>query len=457
MNTADATTRFEQATFTKVAWRILPLLIVGYIVAFLDRVNVGFAKLQMAGDLHFSDAVYGFGAGVFFIGYFCFEVPSNLVMTRVGARLWIARIMITWGMISSAFFFIDVIHWGGLSAAFGCTDAQFSFYFLRFLLGAAEAGFFPGVILYLTFWFPAARRAQMIAMFISSTAVSSVIGAPLSGAIMQFMDGFHGYRGWQWLFLLEGIPSFLMGFLFLALLSDGPRSAPWLTESERTLILARVQDDEAGKQLVGRRHRIADALLDLRLLSLTVLYFCGIVCFYAISFWMPTIVNELGIAPGDYFRVGLLSMIPWSVTVIAQVLWARHSDRSGERRWHSASGLIVAALGMLLLTVVGHAPIASLTALTLVMVGTGCWAVTFWSLPTAFLSGTAAAFGIAWLNSFGHLGGYVGPDLIGRIRTATGGDSSGAFVALAIAAALGAFLTIVTPARQRAARSPVEP
>lgn len=450
MSLSGETAEFERATFAKIAWRIVPLLFLGYIVAFLDRVNVGFAKLQMAGDLAFSDAVYGFGAGVFFIGYFLFEVPSNLILAKVGARRWIARIMITWGIISSSFLFIDDVAWGPIAQAFHCTDAQFTFYVLRFLLGAAEAGFFPGIILYLTFWFPAARRAQMVAWFMTAVAMSSVIGSPISGAIMQFMDGVNDWRGWQWLFLLEGIPSVVVGVLFLFLLADNPQAAAWLSADERALVVRRIEEDETGKAHVGQRHRISDAFSDPRFWALTVVYFCGVVCFYAVSFWMPTIMAELGVAPGDYFRVGLLSMIPWSVTVVAQVLWARHSDRTGERRWHSASGLLAAMTGLLMLAFVGHEPIASLLALTLATAGALCWVVTFWSLPTSFLSGAGAAAGIAWINACGNLGGHFGPDLIGRIRTATGGDSEAAFLTLAGAALLGALITMAMPASQRA-------
>ena len=232
---ATATTyspEFEKATWSKVAWHLIPFLFICYIVAFLDRVNVGFAKLQMAGDLKFSDAVYGFGAGIFFIGYFIFEVPSNVILEKVGARMWIARIMITWGIISSAFMFTHHIHWGSIATMFNCTDAEFTFYFLRFMLGVAEAGFFPGIILYLTYWFPASRRAKMVALFMTAIAISNALGSPLSGAIMQYMDGYNGWRGWQWLFLLEGIPSIVIGLLVIALLPNGPKKAGWLTSQE---------------------------------------------------------------------------------------------------------------------------------------------------------------------------------------------------------------------------------
>ena len=436
---------FEKATFHKVASRLIPFLFLCYIVAFLDRVNVGFAKLQMAGDLHYSDAVYGFGAGIFFIGYFIFEVPSNVILERVGARIWIARIMITWGLISSAFMFAGDMHWGVVATTFGCTDAEFSFYFLRFWLGVAEAGFFPGIILYLTYWFPGARRAKMVALFMTAIGAANMIGAPVSGAIMQYMDGYFGWRGWQWLFLLEGIPSVVIGCLVFALLPDGPKSAKWLAPEERDLVVARIEEDNADKKHLAGGHNIAHAFLDGRVWALCAVYFCGAVTFYAVNFWMPTIVQELGIDKNDLFKVGLLSMIPWGATIITMIYWGSHSDRTQERRWHSASGFLVQIVGLILLALMPHAPIVSIFALTLITIGWAAFVCTFWSLPTAFLTGTAAAAGIALINSVGNLGGYFGPDMIGRIRTATGGDSEAAFYTLAAVALLGALIILFLP------------
>jgi MFS family permease len=446
---ATYTPEYEKATFDKVAWRLIPFLFLCYIVAFLDRVNVGFAKLQMAPDLQFSDAVYGFGAGIFFIGYFIFEVPSNVILEKVGARVWIARIMITWGIISSAFMFTGDIHWGTVAAAFNCTDAEFTFYVLRFLLGVAEAGFFPGIILYLTYWFPGSRRAKMVAMFMTAIAISNVIGSPVSGAIMQYMDGVWGWRGWEWLFLLEGIPSVIMGVLVFVLLPNGPRHAKFLTPEEQEMIVHKVHAEEAHKQDIGQRHSFLDAFRDGRVWALSVVYFCGVVCFYAVNFWMPTIIQELGIDKQDFLKVGLLSMIPWGVAAVGMVLWGAHSDRTGERRWHAAGGLMVAAAGLVMLAVVGHAPVASIVALTLVTTGILCWVATFWSLPTAFLSGTAAAAGIAWINSVGNLGGHFGPDLIGRIRTMTGGASEAAFWTLSVVAVIGIAIILMLPKTER--------
>jgi MFS family permease len=432
----------DKTAFAKAARRIIPLLFIGYIVAFLDRVNVGFAKLQMGGDLAFSDAVYGFGAGVFFFGYFLFEVPSNLALRRFGARRWIARIMITWGVISACFMFTNDIRWGAIASAFNCTDAEFTFYLLRFLLGAAEAGFFPGMIYYLTLWFPAQKRARMVALFMTAIAVANVLGSPLSGAIMQYTDGAGSLRGWQWLFVLEAIPSVLVGVLVLARLPDSPAHATWLTPEERDHILARVAADEAGKAARGGRHRVLDVFADGRIWALATVYFCGNVCFYAVNFWMPTIVQELGLGPTEYLKIGLVSMIPWGAAIIAQVTWAAHSDRTGERRFHAIGGLLLAMSGLILLAFVGHAPLPSMLGLSCVTAGILAYTAVFWSLPTAFLSGAAAAAGIALINSVGNLGGHFGPDLIGRIRTATGGDAQSAFIALAAAALLGALIVL---------------
>ena len=440
---------FVKATYDKVAGHLIPFLFVCYIVAFLDRVNVGFAKLQMAADLQFSDAIYGFGAGIFFIGYFIFEVPSNVILEKVGARMWIARIMITWGIISSAFMFTDNIYWGSFATLFNCTDAEFTFYVFRFLLGACEAGFFPGIILYLTYWFPGSRRTKVIALFMTAIAISNVIGAPVSGAIMQYMQGMGGLRGWEWLFLLEGIPSIIVGCLVFVFLPNGPRHAPWLDEREKEFIVQEVKLDDAAKEELGKGHSLWDAFSDYRVWCLALVYFSGVICFYAINFWMPTIIQELGVDKKDFFKVGLLSMIPWGISAVFMVLWGAHSDKTGERRWHVAGALLITIAGLIGLSQVGHSPVPSLIALTLVASGSLAFVATFWSLPTAFLSGTAAAAGIALVNSVGNLGGHFGPDLIGRIRTMSGGASEAAFWALAAIAVVGTVITLVLPNTQK--------
>ena len=424
----------EAVLYNRIFWRIVPFLFLCYVVAFLDRVNVGFAKLQMAGHLGFSDAVYGFGAGIFFIGYFLFEVPSNLVLEKVGAKWWIARIMVTWGIISSCMMLVETEFW---------------FYTLRFLLGVAEAGFFPGVILYLTYWFPASQRSRMVALFMTAIAISNVVGAPISGAIMEFLDGANGWHGWQWLFLLEGIPSVLVGILVLVWLDDGPQKARWLKESERAFVLQKLADDESAKTSEGLRHQFKDVFLDGRVWALSFSYLCMVIGFYAVNFWMPTIIQELGVNPQDYFRVGLLSMIPWGTAAVVMVWIGTRSDRSGERFWHTIVPMLIAAGGLLGLALAGHSPVLSIICLTLITSGLLTSVAVFWSLPAAFLSGTAAAAGIAWINSLGNLGGFFGPELIGRVRTAT--DSTEiAFFMLAGIVLLGALVLFVMWNRSRA-------
>lgn len=407
----------ESALYQRIFWRLVPFLFLCYVVAFLDRVNIGFAKLQMAGQLGFSDAVYGFGAGIFFLGYFFFEVPSNLILEKVGARMWIARIMVTWGIISACMMLVATEFW---------------FYILRFLLGAAEAGFFPGVILYLTYWFPAAQRCRMNALFLTAVAISNVIGAPISGSIMQFLDGVNAWQGWQWLFLLEGIPSVLLGGLVLLWLPDGPQTAKWLNDSERALVLRHLAEDEAVKTTLRLRHRFADVFRDGRVWALSLCYLCMMNGFYGVNFWMPTIIQEFGIDQHNYLQVGLLSMVPWGIAAVAMVLIGNHSDRTRERFWHAIVPMLLAAAGLLGLALVGHAPLPSMICLTLITAGLLAAVAVFWSIPAGFLSGTAAAAGIAWINSLGNLGGFFGPDLIGRVRTATDSTAMAFFMLTAI-------------------------
>jgi MFS transporter, ACS family, tartrate transporter len=433
----------ETSTFRKVTWRLVPLLFAAYFLAFLDRVNVGVAKLQMASDLRLSDAVFGFGAGIFFLGYFLFEVPSNLILQRVGARLWIARIMITWGLFSAAFAFTGMIPWGPVSGAFGLTDAQFSFYSLRFLLGLAEAGFYPGVVLYLTFWFPDRRRAQIIALFMAAIPLSGAIGSPLSGSILEFVDGAKGWNGWQWLFVIEGTPAALLGLVVLLALPDNPSKARWLDARERDVIERHLHADEIAKQGKGYCDKTLEIFFDIRIWTLAIAEFCCNAGGYAITFWAPTIVQELGVKGGDYLAVGLVLMIPWSVAAIGMVLCARHSDRTGERRWHATIAASVLSAGLLILAFAGSNPALSLIGLAMVAAGNLSWFSVFWSIPTSFLSGAAAAGGIAMINSIGNLGGYFGPDLVGAIRQANGGDATAAFLVLSAAALICAGLTFL--------------
>jgi MFS family permease len=437
----NATDSDLEVTYKKIAIKLIPLLFLCYIVAFLDRVNVSFAKLQMAPELGFSDAIYGFGAGIFFLGYFIFEVPSNIILEKIGAKVWIARIMMTWGIISSAFMFTDQIRWGAVAASFGCTDAEFTFYVLRFLLGVAEAGFFPGVILYLTYWFPEWRRTKMVALFMTAVAVSNLIGSPISGAIMQFMDGYAGLSGWRWLFLIEGMPSVIIGVLVLVYLPNNPTSARWLTEKEKKHIAADLSRELSRKATTPQKN-FSGAVSDVRVWALALVYFSGVICFYALNFWMPTIIQELGIDKKDYLKVGMISIIPWGFATVFMVYWGAHSDRTGERRWHVAGSLFITAAGLMMLAIAGKFAVPAIVALAIVAAGALSFACTFWSLPTTFLTGTAAAVGIALINSVGNLGGHFGPNLIGRIRNLSHDSAEAAFWALACIALLGALVTL---------------
>lgn len=449
-------TSAAESGFAIAARRLLPLLFASYIVAFLDRVNVGFAKLQMASALGFSDVVYGFGAGIFFLGYFLFEVPSNLLLEKVGARRWIARIMCTWAVISGAFAFVDRIPWGPLPALFGVAPLEFGFYALRFLLGVAEAGFFPGIILYLTYWFPAARRARTVALFMTAIAAANVIGAPVSGAIMQYADGMGGWDGWRWLFVLEAIPSMIAGIAIWFLLPDRPAQASWLTPDQRQAITAQLAQEDLVTHGVGAAaaHGAMQALRSGRVWVLALVYLAGTVSLYGVSFWLPTIVQDLGIGKSEYLEIGLLSMIPWGTAGVVMVWAGARSDRTGERRQHVAGSLFVAASGLVALVLVGAHVVPALIALCFVTSGVLSFFATFWSLPTAFLRQTAAAAGIAWINAVGNLGGHFGPDLVGRIRSATG-SANYAFLFLAALAVVGAVLTLFgTGARPRTTTTP---
>jgi D-galactonate transporter len=411
--------------YRRVSWRLMPFLFLCYVAAYLDRVNVGFAKLQMLSDLRFSDTVYGIGAGIFFVGYFLFEVPSNLLMTRTGARIWIARIMISWGVISSAMMFVD-------SAA--------SFYVLRFLLGAAEAGFFPGIILYLTYWYPAHRRARMVAVFMSGVAVAGVVGGPLSGWIMKTFAGLHGLSGWQWLFVLEGVPSMLLGVWTLFYLDDGIRSAKWLSEGDKRTLEQAIAED--GKQ---QQHMpLAQMFSNGKVWLLALVYFLFVMGLYGVSFWLPQLVKNSGV--DDVFTIGLLTAIPYFVAAVVMVLAARHSDRSGERRWHAAVAAVAGALGLIVATVYSDNTVIAMAALSVATAGILSTFPIFWSLPTAMLGGAAAAAGIALINSVGNLAGFVSPYLVGAIKDATHSTANGIYL-LAASLVAGAVLVVAAVRR----------
>ena len=435
--------------YRKVRLRLIPLLFFGYVVAFLDRVNVGFAKLQMAGDLGFSDAVYGLGAGLFFIGYCLFEVPSNMVMARVGARRWMARIMVSWGLLSALFMFVGAFKWGGAAQVFGLSDAEFGFYLLRFLLGAAEAGFYPGIILYLTYWFPRGQQARVVALFMMAVGASNVLGGPLSGAILQFADGLGGWRGWQWLFLIEAVPSIIVGIAFLLILPDNPATARWLGDEERAEILKDIARDEATSGAQAPLVTVLSVFSSLRIWCLGLAYMSTTIALYAVTFWMPTLIQQFGIAKGAYLQIGLLTMIPWGVMAVCQVIWARHSDQTGERRWHSFLGYMLAAAGLACLGVFSSQEVASIFALTMITTGLGFSIVTFWPLAHRYFAGPAAVSGIAFINSLGGLGGYFGPALIGWIGVGqTHGGMS--FLPLAAVALVGGLIQFAVTADDKA-------
>ncbi|KQQ31055.1 MFS transporter [Duganella sp. Leaf126] len=420
----------HDALYRRVSWRLMPLLFLCFVAAYLDRVNVGFARLQMLADLRFSDTVYGVGAGMFFIGYFLFEVPSNLLMTRAGARLWIARIMISWGLISSAMMF---------------TTSVTSFYVLRFLLGAAEAGFFPGIILYLTYWYPAQRRARMVAVFMSGVAVAGVVGGPLSGWILQAFDGAHGWSGWQWLFLLEGIPSVLLGLWTLFYLDDGIRDASWLSDADK-----RVLEDAIARDRVGQQHLpLVQVFASGTVWLLALVYFLFVMGLYGVSFWLPQLIRNSGVT--DVLHIGLLTAIPYGVAAVVMVAAARHSDRSGERRWHAAGAGLAGALGLVVATACSNDTAIALAALSVATAGILSTFPIFWSLPTAMLGGAAAAAGIAMINSLGNLAGFVSPYLVGAIKDATGNTASGIYL-LAASLVAGAVLVVTGVPRAAAAR-----
>jgi D-galactonate transporter len=392
-----------------------------YVVAYLDRVNVGFAKLQMLHDLKFSDTVYGLGAGVFFLGYFVFEIPSNVILHRTGARRWIARIMVTWGLVSSGMMFVTT---------------PVAFYVMRFLLGLAEAGFFPGIILYLTYWYPLARRGRITAFFMTAIAFSGVVGGPLSGWIMQHLAGVNNWAGWQWLFLLEGIPSILIGVVVWFYLDDSIVAANWLTGDEKKLLAANIAKEVAGI----RESTIFQALVDPRVLLLAVIYFLFVMGLYGIGFWLPQLIKNTGVTTP--FMVGLLSTIPYAGAAVSMILVSQRSDRSGERRWHTAIPAFLGGCGLVLGTRFEIELIPAVIFLTVATAGILTALPVFWTLPTRLLSGTAAAAGIGLINSFGNLAGFVSPFLVGYVQDMTGKPSWG-LVGIAACLGLGAILVVV--------------
>jgi len=412
-----------EAALGKTTWRLIPFMFLLYVVAYLDRVNVGFAQLQMKSSLGLSEAAYGFGAGLFFIGYFLFEVPSNLLLERFGPRRWIARIMISWGVLSSATMLVR---------------GEASFYLLRFLLGLAEAGFFPGMILYLTYWFPPRERASAVARFMTAIGLSLVVGGPLSGAIMDGLQGRLGLHGWQWLFLLEGVPSVLLGFVVLVALPDKPAEVTWLRPEEKAA-LAEALRAKSGSSPQRDVSKLRDALADGRVWLLSVIYFAFAMALYGLTLWVPQIIKD--VAGGTTLRIGLLSAIPYLLAAACMVFWGRRADRTGRHRASLAIAVLVAVTGLIGAALLLHAGrVPMLVALSVGVVGLFCTFGPFWAVPAGFLRGTAAAGGIAVINSFGNLGGFVSPWVVGLVKKHTGSFAGGIFI---IAGALTVALLLI--------------
>ncbi len=400
-----AAAEIGRTALAKVGRRLLPFLLLLYVVAWLDRVNIGFAALQMNHALGFSDSVYGFGAGVFFLGYALFEVPSGLVLARVGARRWIARIMVTWGLLSIAMLFVR---------------GPLSFYTLRFLLGVAEAGFLPGIIYYLGLWYPAAARARAVSWFMVAIPLSTVIGGPVAGLLLG-LDGWHGLGGWQWVFLLEGLPAVLLGFVVLKYLTDSPEDARWLTAAERSWLATRLRSEQrAAEQRHGGGLRAA--LLHPTVWQLGWIAFACQTGSYGLNLWIPQIVKSLGGLSN--LEIGFVSAIPYAAASIGMILIGASSDRSGERLLHIAVPSVIAAIGFSASAYLSS-PVPSLIALSIAAVGDLGTRGPFWELPTRFLAGSAAAGSIALINSLGSLGGFVGPYAVGIIRATTGSFAGG--------------------------------
>jgi MFS transporter, ACS family, tartrate transporter len=422
----------EVQTMGKVTRRLVPFLMLCYFIAYLDRVNVSFAGATMSRDLALSAAAFGGAAGIFFIAYFFFEVPSNLALDRFGARRWIARIMLTWGLVSGAQAFVT---------------GQLSFNVVRLLLGVAEAGFFPGIIFYLTLWFPSAYRARIVALFMFAIPISTVIGAPISGLILN-LEGVYGLHGWQWMFLIEALPSLLMAFAVWFYLTDRPREAGWLHEDERGWLQARLDAERRNREAIVHLSWLR-SLRDPRVIAFGFVYMGLNIPQYGLSFFLPQIVNAFGGLSN--FEAGVITALPYAVGAIGMILWGRHSDSTGERKFHVVIPLAMIVVG-LGLAAIAASPIVKM--LWICLAGFGFFAVlpVFWTLPTALLSGTAAAAGIAAINSIGNLGGYFGPQIFGLLRDWSGADEVG-LIFLAACAIVGIVIVLVlghNPALERA-------
>jgi len=419
------------AVLSRVTRRLAGFGFLCYVVAYLDRVNIGFAATALRHDLHLSGSAYGFGAGLFFIGYCVFEIPSNLVLERVGARLWIARIMIAWGLVSVATMFVV---------------GEATFYAARVLLGIAEAGFFPGMVLYLTYWIPASDRARVGALFMTAAPVSFILGAPVSDALLR-LDGVFGLHGWQWLFLAEGLPAVLLGIAALFVLTDRPAQATWLAPDERAWLARRMEEDAASRPTAGHGS-IVPAITSPRVWLLSVVYFLNTLVTYGVFLWFPTILRDA--AGGTSMRLTLASAIPFAAALVAMVVIGRHSDRTGERKGHVAACALTGAAGLIVAMLFPRSVPMLVAGFTLSQIGQRSVMSVFWAIPPMLLAGTAAAAGIALINAIGNLGGFVGPSVMGALRQSTGAYRGGLLV-LAGALVLEAVLVLsMTLPRARA-------
>jgi ACS family tartrate transporter-like MFS transporter len=424
----------ERQTIKRVAWRLMPLLMLGYFCAYLDRSNVGMAATTMVKDLGFSNAVFGFGAGVFFLGYCLAEIPSNLILNMVGARRWLARILLTWGIIAGLTAFV----WN-----------DWSFYIVRFLLGLGEAGFYPGVVLYLTWWFPSYYRTRMMAIFSTCSSLSLLIGMPISGLLLQ-LDGALGLYGWQWLFLLEAAPPVIMAVITWQLLTDRPTEATWLRPEQRTWLAERLASEQAQREAI-HKFSLGQTFSNPKIWLLSLAYVGQTAAQYGLAFFMPLIVKGLGVSTS---MIGVVSALPYVFGLSALLFWGWHSDITGERTWHTAGAWLLTSGGMAACILIGAShPVVTMGALILAVMGSHCAPSIFWSLPTALLTGTAAAGGIAMINAVGSLGGWLGPWMFGVVKDATGSDSI-ALLCLAAAPAISAIVVIAVGHDRRLERMP---
>lgn len=425
MSTANTFTAVaSDRTHSTITWRLMPLLLVCYLFAHLDRINIGFAKMQMSADLNFSDTVYGFGAGLFFVAYALFGVPSNMALDRVGPRRWIATLMVVWGALSASMFLVD-------SAA--------GFYVLRFLLGVAEAGFFPGILVFLNRWYPAGRRAQVTALFAIAVPMAGVIGGPLSGGILENFHNLGGLRGWQWMFVIEGMPVILLGLVVLKCLPDSFETVTWLAPQQKQQLREQLNHEEQRKSITS----FSAILRNPQVWLLVAVYFAVMLAVNTLAFWMPTLIHGAGI--GSDGKVGLLSAIPYLAGCFFMIGCGRSSDRHRERRWHLCVSLLMAAIGIAIAGLSPANPIVVLAGLIVAGMGASAALPMFWQLPPAFLSNSTQAAGIALISSFGSIASFFAPYLIGWMRDTTHSASLALYV-LALLIALGGFLVLRTQA-----------